>query len=409
MGVDSMTKRIFDHDPYQVTFIAEVVKQEQTESGEWRIVLDKTAFYPEGGGQPFDMGTLDGVPVLKVYEENGKIYHYTLEQLRSTRVEGHIDFSRRLDHMQQHTGQHILSAAFKAVSEWETVAFHLGKLESTIDIRTEQVDRSTLNQVERLANQIVMENRHIETRFFTREEVEIHYLKKVPNDQETIRMVHVINFDLSACCGTHPYRTGEVGMIKILHTEKHRGLLRISFVCGFRALEQMSKNYYLFQDMVRKLKTSKELAREKLDLMLAELDETKKISRKYYQAAISYEAKELKPSLIIKGDKEVSLYYLKTDSRPIQELKDLAKTVIEQSDRMTVFISQPTNSSYSQWIISLSDSVPLSAKDMISTLLSEYGGNGGGSRVFGQWSGEFVAGSELEFISSYVSEPFRTM
>lgn len=398
------TVRLFDRDPYRKNFHAEVVSQESNGKGRWRLILDKTGFYPESGGQPCDIGTIDGVPVLSVYEEGSTIFHELETPLDKKHVEAQIDFERRFDHMQQHSGQHILSASFRTLTEYETIAFHLGKNESTIDLRTDSFTHELLEQVEHLANQIVMENRHIESRFFSRNEVEIHYLKKVPEDQEKIRMVHVTDFDLSACCGTHPFRTGELGLIKIINTEKHRGGMRVTFVCGYRALKYIQIEHFTVQNMFKKLKTNQSLAIDKLDAIFADLEDQKKKHRKYYQETVLYEAKTAKPSYLreLQG-KELEIYFMKNTSRPLQELKDLAKTLIEQPNRLVIFIHQQSPSA-GQWIIALSDSipVPLSVKALIAHLMEQYGGSGGGSRVFGQWSGEWREGQEETLIDQYL-------
>jgi alanyl-tRNA synthetase len=398
------TKRLFDRDPYQHTFHAEVLSQEKAPDGTWKVILDKTCFYPESGGQPYDLGTLGEVSVVAVHEEENSICHYLERPLSEKNVEGRIDFERRFDHMQQHTGQHILSAVFKRLFTYETLAFHLGKKESTIDIQADQVTHETIKQAELLVNQIVMENKHIETRFFTRDEVEIHYLKKVPNDQEMIRMVHVTNVDLSACCGTHPHRTGELGLIKIIDTEKHRNGIRVTFVCGTRAIKLLQREHILLQDMVKKLKTNQETAMDKLGAILLELDDQRKETRKYYQETIQFEAKSLKPTntQIVQG-KELHLFFIRFDSRSVQELKDLAKTLIEEPNQMVIFIHR-SQSAVSQWIIALSQSVSLSVKDMIDQLNEQYGGKGGGSRVFGQWTGECTAEEQETFIQQYLAQ-----
>jgi alanyl-tRNA synthetase len=399
------TKRLFDRDPYQNTFHAEVLSQENTPDGTWKVILDKTCFYPESGGQPYDIGTLGQVPVVAVYEEEHTICHYLERPLTEKNVEGQIDFERRFDHMQQHAGQHILSAAFKRLFTYETLAFHLGKKESTIDIKAEQVTNEAIEQVELRVNQIVMENKHIETRFFTRDEVEIHYLKKVPNDQEMIRMVHVTDIDLSACCGTHPHRTGELGLIKIINSEKHRGGIRVTFVCGTRAIKLLQREHFLLQDMVKKLKTNQTTAIDKLDAILLEVEEQRKETRKYYQQTIHFEARLLKPThtRMVQG-RELHLFFIRFESRNVQELKDLAKTLIEEPNRMVIFIHRSPQLVVSQWIIALSQSVSLSVKDMIEQLNEQYGGNGGGSRVFGQWTGESTEEQQEAFIEHYFGE-----
>ncbi|WP_025028298.1 alanyl-tRNA editing protein [Caldalkalibacillus mannanilyticus] len=399
------TKRVFDGDPYQTSFTATLVHQEKVDQGQWKVLLDRTAFYPEAGGQPYDRGYLDQIPVDKVFEENGKIYHYVKEPLESNHVEGRIEFSRRFDHMQQHCGQHILSAAFIQVAELQTASFHLGKEIATIDIISSHLESSLIDEVENLANQVVLENRRIESRFFTREEVQIHFLKKVPSDQELIRMVHITDFDLSACCGTHPYRTGEVGMIKVIDTEKYKGMTRVTFVCGYRALDLLKKEHYILQDVAKKLKTNRESVNKKVSALLDELEETKKNNRKYYQSMLRYEAEGMVPTFVLPyKEEEWTVYYLRSTARHNQELKDLAKSIIEKPHRMVVFIHEELKSKQEQWTVALSDTTLFSVRDFIAQLIETYGGKGGGSQVFGQWTGEVPESEDRTFLTSFIKQ-----
>jgi len=397
--MNKKTKRLFDVDPYQVQFVADVLAQEQISPTEWRVLLDKTAFYPESGGQPYDVGMINDSEVIKVFEEDGFIYHHITSPLTEQKVEGKVDFNKRFDHMQQHSGQHILSAACKKLFGIETVAFHLGKEESTIDLKVADLPRESLDKIEYVTNSIIQENRPIEARFFQREEVEIHFLQKVPSDQTVIRMVHISDFDLSACCGTHPFRTGEIGLIKIVHTEKYKGMIRLSFVCGQRALRRVQAEHHLLQEVCRKLKTNQEQLASKLTLSLEELAEIKKLSRGYYQRMLKFEAEQMvKYESFYLGELQVDFYFLKTDQRNIQELKDLAKTLIEKEHRFVLFVYGSPDHLQQQWILAMSDSIPLSIKGMIQNLIDKYEGKGGGSNVFGQWTGDFPAGEELTFI-----------
>lgn len=396
-----MTKRLFDVNPYQQSFAATVLSQHPYKGDKWGVVLDQTAFYPESGGQPYDIGTLAHVDVEAVFEEGETIVHIVNEPLKKEHVTGTIDFQRRFDHMQQHAGQHVLSAAFQQVAKLETVAFHLGRAVCTIDIATSAINEHTLKQVEQVANNIVMENRHIESRFYTRAEIEADYLTKVPENENSIRMVHIVDYDLSACCGTHPFRTGEIGLVKVLHVEKHRGNSRVSFVCGHRSLSVFQKEHELINNVTKRLKTNQEQLLDKLQMVLDESKQLSHTNRTYYQQLVIHEAEHFEPSLSLTIDGQYcDLFFFKYKERSAQQLKDLAKTIIERNERIVFFITFDETKRIYQWIIACSDSVPLSVKVIIETIKQKLGGNGGGSRVFGQWSGTYKELNELDFISN---------
>ncbi|MFK4998913.1 alanyl-tRNA editing protein [Bacillus sp. N9] len=183
----------------------------------------KHRFYPTGGGQPFDMGTLNGIEVLNVEEVDGEIHHTVSKRLDTTdEIEGVIDWERRFDHMQQHTGQHILTSAFVELFGLHTVSFHLGKEICTIDLDVEHVSSEQLVAAERLANEVILKNLPIETKWVTGDELEQYSLRKELAVTDDIRLVIIPNFDYNGCGGTHPSSTGQVSAIKILATEKQK-------------------------------------------------------------------------------------------------------------------------------------------------------------------------------------------
>jgi alanyl-tRNA synthetase len=380
------TIRLFDRDPYMMTFQANVLEQ-MKKNDNWLVVLDQTAFYPESGGQPYDLGTIDQQQVHAVHEDRSIIYHYMKQPVNSERVLGQVRFDRRLDHMQQHCGQHLLSAALQRLMQVETLAFHLGRQQCTIDVKAEQLTLDDLQSVEDLVNGIIQENRHIDTRFFSREEVERKYIVKVPQDEELIRMVHITDFDLSACCGTHPRFTGEVGLLKILGVEKHRGGSRISFVCGKRAMHTFQQYHIYVQELMKKFKTNENQLVAKVERHLAEYEQLKRWGRNQYQDKLRYEAHQLeKDSSDCSHQIPYDVYFLRTEDRSVQELKDLAKTVIELKPGLVLFVRKEEHDQV-QWVLASSSSLTPSVTEIIDTLKLQYGGKGGGSAVFGQWSG----------------------
>jgi alanyl-tRNA synthetase len=229
------TRRLYYEDAYLMEFDAEVITRTERE-GLPAVVLDRTAFYPESGGQPWDKGTLGGVEVLKVLDLDGGILHVLKSEIAGGPVQGKVDRATRFDHMQQHTGQHILSQAFFETLKGETLSFHLGPAASTLEIGLRTISDAEWDKVEDRANAVVWEDREVKTYFVPEEKIGEIPLRRPPKKQGLLRVVEVDGFDYSACGGTHCRRTGEVGVIKLAGIEKIRGNLRFEFLCGGRAL-----------------------------------------------------------------------------------------------------------------------------------------------------------------------------
>jgi len=231
-----MTERLYYTDSALVDFEASVVESSAVD-GRAHVVLDRTAFYPTSGGQPFDTGRLGAATVVEVIDrDDGEVVHVLESPIdTSGRVRGRIDWPRRLDHMQQHTGQHVLSAAFERQASARTTSFHLGAETATIDLDRE-LTPAQMGAAEQLANTVVWEDRPVSVRFATAEEASGMRLRKEPARTGLLRLVDVTGFDLSACGGTHVARTGTIGMIAIAGWERFKGGSRVTFVCGGRAL-----------------------------------------------------------------------------------------------------------------------------------------------------------------------------
>jgi alanyl-tRNA synthetase len=247
--------RLYYSDPYLRTFSAKVAgvrEPSASESGSvWQISLDRSAFYPTSGGQPFDTGLLrttsaagssDEIPVEQVDEdEAGTVWHLIQKPIANgTQVEGEIDWTRRFDHMQQHTGQHLLSAVFVRELQAATVSFHLGEKTSTIDLTSSSIAHHSMERVERIANEIVGENRPVTISYATRAEAEAMLasgeLRKLPDREGTIRVIDIADLDRNACGGTHVRSTGQIGGLLIRSIEKVSRGVRVEFVCGLRAV-----------------------------------------------------------------------------------------------------------------------------------------------------------------------------
>lgn len=229
-----MTERLYFVDPYLRGFSAHVVAKRDNS-----VALDRTAFYPEGGGQPADRGLLNEVRVVDVQsDDEGTVWHTLDGTLDDDMVQGQVDWPRRFDHMQQHHGQHLLSAAFEELFGLKTVSFHLGPESSTIDLAGDPGDVELL-AAESRTNEVIWEDRPVEARFVTAEELARLPLRKPPVVAGPIRVVSVPEFDYSACGGTHPKSTGAVGILHVRRRERRGNDTRVEFVCGNRVLRDL--------------------------------------------------------------------------------------------------------------------------------------------------------------------------
>lgn len=236
-----MTERLYYHDSFLREFEARVLSCEPEErpgGKRWRVVLDRTAFYPTSGGQPSDTGKLGSADVVEVAdaEDGHNVVHYTSAELPPGPVRGAIHWAQRMDHMQQHTGQHILSAAFIELFQFPTVSFHLGREVSTIDLDAPSIVPRHLEEAERRANEIIFDDRVVTIRFGTAQELEEAGIRKKVDREGVLRAIEIQGFDRQPCGGTHLARTGQAGIILLRKLERRRDTWRLEFVCGYRAL-----------------------------------------------------------------------------------------------------------------------------------------------------------------------------
>lgn len=247
-GTD-LTDRLYYHDSFLREFDAAVISC-TPEGPRWKVILDKTAFYPTSGGQPHDLGTLGDVQVVEVVDapniaagpeasnpgDPHHVVHYTTAEVAAGPIHGRIDWSRRLDHMQQHTAQHLLSAAFIELFGFQTVSFHLGKEISTIDLAAPSVVLRQIEAAERRTNEIIFENRPVVIRFGTAQQLAESGIRKKVDREGILRAIEIEGFDRQPCGGTHLARTGQAGLTLLRKLERSREHWRIEFVAGYRAL-----------------------------------------------------------------------------------------------------------------------------------------------------------------------------
>jgi alanyl-tRNA synthetase len=377
-----MTERLYYLDSYRLEFEARVVERVGV-GAKPGVILESTYFYPTSGGQPHDEGSLNGVPVIDVFEREDKaIVHVLTMELKGGLVHGVIDWGRRFDHMQQHTGQHILSQAFLQLFRAETIGFHLGKEASTIDVDKAPLAASQLDRVEDLANEIVFADRPVKACLITETELAGLPLRKLPVVEKPIRIVEVEGFDYSPCGGTHCRRTGEIGLIKITKVERRGQETRIEFLCGSRALA----DYRAKNRTVNELANQFSVGAWELAEAVERLGEEVKVIRRELNAArnrlLDYEAAELLAEAEQHGDVRV-VRKVFTD-REGEEVRRLALRLMESEGSVALL---GLAGEKAQLVFACSGDLPYDMNDLLKKACEIVGGGGGGRRRFAQGGG----------------------
>ncbi|MEZ0334731.1 MAG: alanyl-tRNA editing protein, partial [Gemmatimonadales bacterium] len=316
-----MTQRLYYTDSYLREFDASVVDRD--ESGR-RVYLDRTAFYPTSGGQPFDTGRLGGVEVLDVADEGDRIAHLLAKPFIWDRARGQVDWARRFDHMQQHTGQHLLSAVIEDLFGWATVSVHFGKDVSTLDLATESFTPEQIVTAEQRANAIAVENRPVELTF--EEAASVDGLRKVSAREGTLRIVTIRDLDRSACGGTHVRATGEIGPILLGRTERVKKQVRLEFLCGARAVRRARADRDLLVRLATPLSASLEELPGLLEAQRAELKEAAAVRRAVEEELDGYCARELYAAAE-PGASGIRTVAVRSEPGGIDRLRGLARAV----------------------------------------------------------------------------------
>jgi alanyl-tRNA synthetase len=404
-----MTDRLYYTDPYLRTFDAAIARVDRRDE-RLAVTLDRTAFYPTSGGQPFDTGLLGPFRVVDVIDEDdGSITHVieprtpnpepgtdrgpgtsaepgtnpepgTLNVEPGQRVSCEIDWARRFDHMQQHSGQHVLSAAFDRLFGVRTVSFHLGAAVSTIDLARETTP-AEIAAAEAEANRIVWEDRPVSIRFADADEVARLPLRKESMREGTLRLVDVEGFDLSACGGTHVARTGGIGLIAVASWERFKGGQRLEFLCGRRALA----GYRTLRDaMAASIRLVSVLPTElpgAIERLQAEARDQKRALAGAYQDLARYRADELASAVESVGTHRLVARAIDADAIG---LKNLAAAVAAKPGLVVVLASTSTPTLV---VIARSNDVAVSAQRLLTVLTAEFGGRGGGRPEMAQAGG----------------------
>jgi alanyl-tRNA synthetase len=385
------TDRLYYHDSFLYEFDARVTESLQID-GRHAILLDRTAFYPTSGGQVHDTGKIlvnsREIAVTEVADdEQGRVLHYVPEPIAvDTAIHGQIDKVRRLDHVQQHTGQHVLSAAFIELFNMPTVSFHMGAETCTIDLQTTSLSMAQVKEAERLANQIITEDRPVAIRFVPLEEARQLGLRKLPPKQTgDLRLIDIQNFDLCACGGTHVRSTGQIGCILVRKTEKVKQGVRVEFVCGHRAVALARKDYTALTEAAALFSSHIHELPQQIKKALDDAKAAGKIQHKYLEEIAALEAERML-SRTSGSPKIICAVFQDRDAAFIKLLAQ--KLTASRTDVVALLASlasQPT------LVFAQSAGQKSNMGQLLKETLGQLGGRGGGSADMAQ--GGFPAGT----------------
>ncbi len=386
-----MTTRLYYTDSYLTAFDAEV-RRAETHDGRPAVILDRTAFYPTSGGQPFDTGRLGAAAVIEVVDrEDGEILHILDRPLEAGAVHGTIDWVRRFDHMQQHTGQHLLSAAFDRLFQVRTESFHLGPAAATIDL-ARVVSAQEIEAAEDEVNRVVSEDRPVTIRFAEAGDAASLPLRKASAREGQLRIVDVEAFDVSACGGTHVARTGGVGMVAALGSERVKGGTRLEFVCGGRALRAFRLQRSAVAASVRLISVLPEELPAGIERLQAEARDSRRRLKDARARLAGFEADALAAGAVRRGDAVVAIASLEGWDQA--GLKSIASAIASRPAHVAVLFSAPPPGVA---VIARAADASFDCAAALAKLIAAFGGKGGGRPDFAQGGG--LQGGAADLVS----------
>lgn len=389
----NQTKRLYFDDPYKTRFEA-VIEEKRSFEGRPAVILDQTLFYPESGGQPCDRGVINGVQVVKVFEEGEKIVHVLEQDIEVDTITGTIDWDARFDHMQQHSGQHILSQVFHRYLKGKTMSFHLGEKSSTVEIDIRKISEEELENVEKQANDVVFENREIRCSFISDERVDEVPLRKPPVKTGELRIVEVKDFDYTACGGTHPRRTGEIGLIKILKWDRIRDNLRFEFVCGRRALIDYRMRINVLRDVTTRFSSGESDLMIAVEKLFQDYKIQKKRNRQLQESMSGYEARDFIEQAEGRIIKKIFA------DKSVDEARLLALNIIKTSDHIVLFGLKLAERVH--LIFACPENAGLDMREFVPYVIPIIEGKGGGRPSLVE-----ISGSRLESLSEALEAAYK--
>lgn len=368
-----MGNKLFYEDAYIRKWVTSIDKMIEKE-GHFLVTLVETAFYPEGGGQPSDSGTIGGIEILDVFAEEETVFHKLPRLPETDEVTCEIDWDRRFDHMQQHSGQHLLSAVCRELYDAKTVSFHLGSDSVSIDIDIEGLSEQQVSEIETQANQYIFENRKIHSYFVTKDELSRLPVVKMPKVTENIRIVETDGIEYNPCGGTHVSATGSIGSIKILKTEKQKGVTRIFFKCGYRALRHFNESLAILSSLSSKFNTGHSDVLSRVEKLEQDYRQVLGEKEKLTEENASNFIRDL-----LQESKDGFVEFLFED-KSLKELQQLAALMTKEQDLPVLFGTLKDN----KILLSHNGSATIHCGQFMKDHLGFFNGKGGGNEKSAQ-------------------------
>jgi alanyl-tRNA synthetase len=387
------TERLYYTDAYLPEFTARVV--DRADDGR-RVYLDRTAFYPTSGGQQHDTGIIASSNVVDVIDEGDRIAHVLDVPVEAEEVRGRIHWTRRFDHMQQHTGQHLLSAVFDDLFGARTVSVHFGDASSTLDLETDAMSAESLEKAEERANLIVAENRPVTIGF--EDAASATGLRKAVDREGMLRIVNIADLDRSACGGTHVRSTGEIGSILLRGTERVRKSMRVEFACGLRGAKRARTDFLALSGIAATLSTSVDSAADLVKAQASQAKEAEQARRRLERELAKYRAAELHAAATPSAT-GVRLVVIENGGETMDQLRTLAQAML---DRERVVFAGIT--AEAALLVAATEDSGHDAGKLLRETLSAVGGKGGGSPRLAQGSPPTGKGADaIRFIRDAIA------
>ncbi len=371
-----MTRKLYWDNPYLYEADASIIKKER-KNGKFHVILDKTIFYPDmSGGQPGDVGTINGKKVLETTEKGGNLIHVLKSDISGQKLHMSIESDHRMDMMQQHTGQHLLSGVLYNLMGGETVSFHLGKDYSSIDVTLSDMTEDEAEKSELLCNKIIQSNFKVKSYSIDQEKVKLLPVRKPPSVVDNIRVVEIDGFDYSPCGGTHVNHTGELGLLKITKWEHYKGILRIQFLCGQRAIEDYSSKFKSVRSIAGMFSSADDGIEQKVQKLIQDKSLLEKESRD-----VKSEIIEMRSTHLMAGSskfKDISIIKKLYDHYNFKELSQLGSYISNENARV-IQIYGISNEGLGQFMINKSRDIDLDLGNLYKALSSEFNLKGGGN------------------------------
>lgn len=353
--------------PYLKEWHAEITSVAEKD-GKFVITLDRTAFYPGGGGQPSDRGTIGGIAIIDVYEAQDTICHVLASIPIDKSVACRLDYERRLDYMQQHTGQHLLSAVLFDDYQWKTSSLHMSDEQVSVDVSVQDIPADTLMEIEEKVNGHIYMDLAILTHVVGPEDAAKFPLRKAMPQAAVIRVVEIEATDFSPCCGTHVTRTGEIGIVKILYTEKRGNETRIHFLCGMRAFREFQREHLAVAGLMRLYRTTGDKVLQRAEAVSSELRDAQKELTDIKSAGLVIEAKDLAKSATSKViERSFDRYHF-------DDLNTLSQEILKDGDFIVVLSSIPDK----RLLFAHSGKFDINCGKVLKEQLPAFNGKGGG-------------------------------